>query len=122
MDREAELRTVYQEALALTKRQTKAIEADDWDELVLLLAKREGCLDQAERLLHDQPKPSNHVDLVRLLEELKDVDAANQHLFASKRQDLSTKLKDLDRSKTALSGYRNALIGSDDAHFIDQGR
>lgn len=118
--REAELSTLYQEALSLTRLQALAISQDQWDELVVLLNKREACLDRAEALLQGQEKPSNHEALSALLRRLQAEDAESQRIFAEKQQALVAQLKALDQSKVALGGYLDALGTAASPRFFDQ--
>lgn len=120
MDRETELLELYQEALSLTRLQAMAIHQDQWDELVVLLNKRESCLDRAEALLHGQPPPPNHPELSAMLRRLQAEDAEGQRIFAEKQQALMDQLKTLDHSKVALSGYLDALGTSATPKFFDQ--
>lgn len=116
-----ELRQVYESALELTHQQAQAIDSDDWDLLVALLAKRERCFDRAEALLHDTPHPANRPELVDLLKRIHSQDQANHRRFEQKRAELQQELGEVRQAESALSGYMNALRSwSTDAQFIDR--
>jgi|GEM_PF-1914724 hypothetical protein len=123
MDREAELRQLYQEAVALTRKQGAAIARDDWDEMQVLLDERERCFDRAGALLKQGGHPANGEELVDLLNQLKVLDEANQRVFRAKHHAVGYELRNLTSSRSALLGYKSALVGNaTEAHFIDQGR
>ena len=120
MNREIELSELYKEALSLTRLQAMAIAQEQWGELVILLNKREVCLDRAETLLHDQPRPSNFEELSAMLRQIQQIDSESQHVFNAKQKTLMSKLKTLDHSRTALNGYLNALSLGSSPRFFDQ--
>lgn len=116
-----DLARIYREALDITIKQGTAIREERWDELIALLDKRERCLDAAEALLLDQPKPPNRAELADLLKQVRDLDAANQTSFLEKRETLLAELAEVNQVREALTGYMSALRGDNfDPSFVDR--
>lgn len=119
MEREAELVRLYDRALELTRLQTDAIAQDEWDAFVRLLDEREACITEAERLLEGPALPSNRAELRAKLAEVQSLDMQNQAAFQRKRHTLMRELNEIDRSASAVNGYRDAFGDPHDPQFID---
>lgn len=116
-----DLARIYREALDITVKQGAAIRDERWDDLIALLDKRERCLDAAEALLLDQPRPANRDELADLLKQVREIDAANQTLFLQKREALLAELNEVNQVREALTGYMSALRGDNfDPSFVDR--
>lgn len=120
MEREAELRKIYDEALVLSEGQGKAIEQENWTLLQTLLDARERCIQRAEQLLTQPVTPANKAELAERLRQLHQIDERNQQLLDRKQQALQAEMENLGRSKTALHGYLDSFGGLMDPSFIDQ--
>jgi len=116
-----DLARIYREALDLTVEQGNAIRQERWDDLLALLDKREHCLDAAEALLQDQPRPRNRAELGAMLREVRNTDEANQLVFTEKREILLAELSEVNQARDALTGYMSALKGDNfDPSFVDR--
>jgi len=122
MERAAELRKIYDEALALSEGQHRAIEQGNWTLLTTLLDARERCIQRAEQLLGQPLPPDVKAELAERLRRLNEVDERNQRLIAEKRDALQAEMANLGRSKTALSGYLESFGSAFDPTFFDQDR
>lgn len=120
MGREAELRQVYLEAIALTERQSEAIASDDWEQLASLLEQRDRCIASAEALIN-RPEPfANRAELKELLERLQARDQENQDVIQGKRTGMLKEMQGLAHAKTALHGYLDSFSDVYAPTFVNQ--
>lgn len=120
MDRAAELSQIYREAIALTERQTKAIQAGDWEQLLALIDQREVCITRAEALFKHSGPLANRAELTELLRSLQARDAENQALIQEQQAELRSEMQSLNHSKTALNGYLEAFSDVYTPSFVNQ--
>ncbi|HEY9854714.1 MAG TPA: flagellar protein FliT [Stenomitos sp.] len=118
----ADLKALYQEALALSERQSKAIDRDDWAELQSLLEARDPLIQKAEQLLANPIQPTNKAELADLLRQLHQIDARNQVRMGQKQLALRAEMEGIGRSKVALNGYLESFGSAFDPTFFDQDR
>lgn len=119
---ESDLREVYAAAIALTDQIGQAIADNAWDELNALLQDRERFIKQAQAILDDLEQRA-HPDLAQQLRQLQQADARHMLTLQEKRNHMQQQIEGLQMSRTALSGYRDALVsGEIEPHFLDRDR
>ncbi|MBI6545394.1 MAG: flagellar protein FliT [Cyanobacteria bacterium NC_groundwater_1444_Ag_S-0.65um_54_12] len=115
-----ELERVYQQALELTRQQGLAIRAEQWDELLSLLERRDHYLGRAKTILTGQPLPANRVHLIGLIRQLQQCDQVNQTLFQQKRELLLKESQEVNQGQAALASYLSSLhYKSGEPDFVD---
>ncbi|HBN09804.1 MAG TPA: hypothetical protein DD435_14505 [Cyanobacteria bacterium UBA8530] len=108
----------YEEALELTKAQTLAIRAEEWENLAELLASRQLCLEQAAGAISSAAEREKKEAAV-LLGKISHLDEANQKELVVKKNMVREELGEMNHADQALGGYRDSFDGPDSPKFFD---
>ena len=106
----------YEEALELTKAQTLAIRAEEWEKLEELLASRQQCLNRAAEII---PVALEKEAAIALLGKIRNQDETNQKELIAKKAKVQKELTGMNHFDQAMGGYGDSSDAQGIPKFFD---